>query len=103
MDGIGVEGRDAPMVPSHSKIQQFLITQKVPATQDDDILAPIPYTAPPWWRMSDTEVAGTQRVDGIGVGGFGLEVVGVSVGVSGGGRESEEGLTEAAFLRTRMH
>ena len=39
VDGIGVKGQDAPMVSSHSKIQQFLISEKVPVTRDDDILA----------------------------------------------------------------
>ena len=69
VDGIGVAGGDNPMLPSHCQTQQFLITEKVPSTQDDDFLAPIPYTAPPWWRKSETEVAGTQQVDGIWVAG----------------------------------
>ena len=60
-----------------SLIQQFLNTKEVSATQDDDFLAPIPYTAPPWWRKSENEVAGIQRVDGIGDGWRGLEVRGV--------------------------
>ena len=74
MDGEGdddedPDGGDGAMVPSEILIQQILITKKVPSTQDDDFLAPIPYTAPPWWRKSETEVAGTQRVEGIGVAG----------------------------------
>ena len=98
VDGIGVKGQDAPMVSSHSKIQQFLISEKVPVTQDDDILAPIPYTAPPWWRMSETEVAGTRRVDGTGVGGLDLDVVvwpgdggGEGRGYEGGGHREQTG------------
>ena len=80
VDGIGVAGRDAPMVPSHCQIQQFLISKKVPATQDDNFLALILYTAPPhgggsqkrrWWGFNGWMG---------GVGGYGLEVVGVSRG-----------------------
>ena len=72
-----VGGQDAPMVSSHSKIQQFLISEKVPVTQDDDILAPIPYTSPPMWRKSETKIVGIEQVYGTEVGGCGLDVVGV--------------------------
>ena len=46
---------DTFMVPSHSQIQPFLSTQKIPASADDDFLAPTPYTAPLKWRKSETE------------------------------------------------
>ena len=75
----GVAGQDAAIVSSSCQIQQFLTTQKVPAIQDDDFLAPTPYTAPRKWRKSETEIAGIQWMDGIGVGGCGLEVVGLGV------------------------
>ena len=83
----GVAGQKAPMVPSRCQTKSFLTTQKVPAIEDDDFLAPIPYTAPLRWRKSETETAGIQWVDGIGVGWCGLEVVGVRerMGVTGQG------------------
>ena len=55
---------DTFMVPSHSQIQPFLSTQIIPASADDDFLAPTPYTAPLKWRKSETEEAGIQQVDG---------------------------------------
>ena len=90
VDGIGVAGGDNPMLPSHCQTQQFLITEKVPSTQDDDFLAPNLYKAPPRWRKSETDV-GIQRVDGTDVGGCGLEVVGVRVGVVRERGELQEG------------
>ena len=69
------------MVPGRRQIQLFLTTQKVPSIPDDDFRAPTPYTAPLRWRKSETVVVGIQRVDGIGVDGCDLEVVGVRVGV----------------------
>ena len=65
---------DASMVSCRHQIQPFL---KVPAIQDDDFLPSIPYTAPPRWRKSETEVMEIQRVDRIG--GCDWEVVWVRV------------------------
>ena len=70
----GVAGRGSPMV-SHCQIQPFLNTKKVPANQDDDFLASIPYTAPPTqWRKSESKLVGIQQVDRTVVGGEGVGV-----------------------------
>ena len=58
--------QDIFMVPSHCQTQPLLSTQNVPASADDDFLAPTPYTAPLTWRKSETEEAGIHQFSSSG-------------------------------------
>ena len=68
-EGDDDEDPDGLMLKNGSLIQHFLVVMRVNASEEEDILAPFPNSAPPSsarWRMSDPDTLWTQHVYEVG-------------------------------------